>query len=255
MRRLTPETVIAPAVAAGRFRLLVALLLALGLTGACGDRGVLDPAEEAPRPVADGGGDDCDDDGGGDDDDGDDDDGDDDDGDDDDGPHFLCEADDAPSLAQSKVSFYAVRGQARSGSIWYHADPGATDSTELVRLDLGPNSLLTHPDGTPVAAGDSVLITMEVVDQDRGIVWFQPAGLRFSSSEPARMTFGYGETDDDVNGDGLVDDDDEALEAAFAIWRQQSETEPFTELPSQVNQAAERVAADIDGFTRYAVAY
>jgi hypothetical protein len=168
---------------------------------------------------------------------------------------LLCEAEDAPSLAQSKVSFYAVRGQARSASIWYLARSGAADSTDLVRLDLEANSLLSHPDGTPVAPGDSVLITMEVKDQERGIVWFLPAGLGFSPSDPARMTFAYGETDDDVNGDGQVDADDEALEAGFAIWRQEAETDPFTELPSQVNPTAERVSADIEGFTRYAVAY
>jgi hypothetical protein len=239
---------------AARVRLLLALLLSLGI-GACADGGVSDPGAGGSRPTLDQGDDDCDDDDDHDEDDDEDDDDGGDLGDDDDGPHFLCEAEEAPSLAQSKVSFYAVRGEARSGSIWYHARPGAADSTELVRLDLGPTSLLAHPGGTPVAPGDSVLITIEVKDQERGIVWFQPDGLAFSPSEPARMTFAYGEADDDVNGDGMVDDDDEALEAGFAIWRQESETEPFTPLPSQLDQPAEQVAADIEGFTRYAVAY
>ena len=72
---------------------------------------------------------------------------------------------------------------------------------------------------------------------------------------PAALTFGYGETDDDVNRDGVVDGADQALEAGFAIWRQESENQVFTRLPSQVDQPAEQVSAEIEGFTRYAVAY
>ena len=172
-----------------------------------------------------------------------------------DDPTFLCEADDAPSLAETKVMFYAVRGEARSGSLWYHPVSGQTDSVELVRLELGPNSLLTHPGGSPVVPGDSVLITIEVLEQDRGIIWFQPAGLGFSAADPAVLTFGYGQTDDDINGDGVVDATDEALEPGLALWRQETEADPFTPVPSQVDQSLERVSAGIDGFTRYAVAY
>lgn len=236
-------------------RLLAALLLALGLAGCTPGQDLTagGPGPDLPENCED---DDCDDDddGGGSGDDDCDDDADDG-GDDDDDPHFLCEADDAPSLAETKVMFYAVRGQARSGSLWYHPVSGSSDSTELVRLELGPNTLLTHPSGSPVAAGDSVLITIEVLEQDRGIVWFQPVGVGFSPGEPAVLTFGYGQTNDDVNGDGVVNQADEDLEAAFALWRQESEADPFTQVPSQVDQPAERVRAEIDGFTRYAVAY
>jgi hypothetical protein len=185
----------------------------------------------------------------------DDDDDDDDDGDDDDDCRFLRPAAGAPSLAQTTASFWAVRGETRSASIWYHAQPGASDSTEFVRFAVDSESLVEHPDGTPVAAGDSVLITLTVVDTTDLIVDFQPQGLRFAAAAPAKLTFGYAETDPDLDFDGTVDDDDAALEATLGIGRQEMSSDPFQPIPSQADTLADQVRADIDGFTRYAVMY
>lgn len=180
-----------------------------------------------------------------------------DDGDDDDDDDwtFLRPEQGAPSLAQTTTSFWAVRGQTRSGSIKYHARPGATDSTELVRFVVGSGSLFERPDGTPLGEGDSVLITLTVVDPVDLIVDFQPKGLAFAAAAPAVMTFGYAETDPDLDFDGTVDDDDAELEAALTVGRQEVPSAPFGPIPSQVNTLADKVQAQIDGFTRYAVMY
>lgn len=176
-------------------------------------------------------------------------------GDDDDDWTFLRPAQDAPSLAHTTTSFWAVRGQTRSGSIVYHARPGATDSTELVRLVVHKGSLVRRPDGTRLAKGDSVLITLTVVDTVNLIVDFQPQGLVFARAAPAVMTFGYAETDPDLDFDGTIDDDDARLEAALTIGRQELRSDPFGPLPSQVDARVDKVQAEIDGFTRYAVMY
>ncbi|MDQ3207486.1 MAG: hypothetical protein M3Q37_02670 [Gemmatimonadota bacterium] len=174
---------------------------------------------------------------------------------DDDDLKFLKPADDAPPLAATQVSFYAVRGQEREARIMYRPKPGAADSSEFVRFVVGAGSLVERPDGSPIAMGDSLQITLTVVDTVRLIVDFQPDGLRFAAGSLARLRFSYGETDDDLDDDGDADAADEAIETTFAIWRQETAGAPYSRIPSTVDTVAEQVAADIDGFTRYAVAY
>jgi hypothetical protein len=182
----------------------------------------------------------------------DDDDEDDDCGDDDD-PCFLRADADAPALAQSAVSFYAVRGRQRSAGIFYRPRPGASDSTELVRLTVPAGAALRRPNGALVAPGDSVRITLTVVDPARGVVSFQPSGLSFGAATPAALRFSFAETDDDVNGDGARDAADEALRARFAVWRQANGAAPWAPLPS--TRAGDVVTAAVPGFTNYAIAY
>jgi len=174
---------------------------------------------------------------------------------DDDDLSFLEPDDDAPPLATTRVSFYAVRGQERQALIMYRAQPGAADSSEFVRFVVPAGSLVERPDGSPIALGDSLRITLTVVDTLRLIVDFQPSGLRFATNHPARLRFSYGETDDDLDDDGEVGPDDEAIEATFAIWRQETAGEPYRKIPSTALTVAEQVVAEIGGFTRYAVAY
>ncbi|MBA2459512.1 MAG: hypothetical protein H0V43_11255, partial [Gemmatimonadales bacterium] len=77
---------------------------------------------------------------------------------------FLQPDDDAPPLATTQVSFYAVRGQERQALIMYRAQPGAADSSEFVRFVVPAGSLVERPDGSPIALGDSLRITLTVVD-------------------------------------------------------------------------------------------
>src|SRR5690242_2261384 len=81
-----------------------------------------------------------------------------------------------PPLARTSVSFYAVQGKATTAEIWYRAKPGAADSSRFLVFQVGAGSLVNRPDGTPIAAGDSVLITLTVTDQSHFLVDFQPSG-------------------------------------------------------------------------------
>jgi hypothetical protein len=170
-------------------------------------------------------------------------------------PHFLRAAADAPSIANPVIKFYAKKGRRHNIFMMYHARPGRNDSTDLIRFRVRERSLLARPDGTPIRAGDSVLITLRLVDPVRLIVDFQPAGLRFNPNDPADLRIRWHETNPDVNRDGVVNQQDATLRQRLKIWRRKSSTTPWTRLPSTVDVADEECETDLTSFTRYAVAY
>lgn len=170
-------------------------------------------------------------------------------------PRFLTVDASAPPLATESVSFWAVRGQTREGEIRYQPRPGAGTGNRLVRLKLDKRSLITRPDGTPIAPGDSLLITLTVVDAARMIVEFAPAGLVFAPNREAQLTFWYLEANHDFNGDGVIDAADASIESGFAIWGQETPADPWQPLASILDPLENEIETEIPGFTRYAVAY
>ena len=58
-----------------------------------------------------------------------------------------------------------------------------------------------------------------------------------------------------MNGDGVVDQEDEQLETQFSIWRQEAAGLPWTRIGSTVVQPVEEVETDIFSFTNYAICY
>lgn len=170
--------------------------------------------------------------------------------------HFMHASDSAPPLAQTSVTFYAVRGEDREVRLFYHARPGRNDSTEFLRFRVRSGSLVQRPDGTPIAEGDSLPITVTVTDTTRLIVQFEPSGLTFATTDPARLTLKYAEEDDDLNDDGHVDATDLALKPLLGLWRQESPSDPWILLPTSVSLViSDEVEADVPGFTNYAIAY
>jgi len=171
------------------------------------------------------------------------------------GLHFLRPAPTAPPLASRVQSFWAVRGEAREVRLMYQPRPGAPDSVEFARFRVESRSLVQDQFGQPVAPGDSILITLSISDTLRLITEFQPAGLVFSPSRPARLWLKFGEADPDLNNDGIVSAADTSLLLDLSIWRQERAGDPWALLASMVDTVEQEVEADIPGFTRYAVAY
>ena len=161
----------------------------------------------------------------------------------------------APPLADTLVSFWAKRGEDREVRLRYQPRPGSTEMEEFLRLSVPAAALEQRPDGSAFAAGDSVLITVHVIDPVRMIVEFQPSGLRFSAASPARLRLDYGEADHDIDGDGDIDDHDLTLESHLSIWRQEAPGQLWYKVASAVAQDLDEVEADILGFTGYAIAY
>jgi hypothetical protein len=168
---------------------------------------------------------------------------------------FLRADADAPPLVSVTASFWAVRGQDRELRLSYRPRSGSTDSTEFLRFRVRDGSLTNLPDGLPIALGDSVLITVTVIDLARMIVEFQPAGLLFAREEPAELELRYREADPDYDDDGDVDTDDDRIEQQLSIWRQESIGQPWVQIGGDVRVDTDEVRADLTGFTRYAIAY
>jgi hypothetical protein len=163
---------------------------------------------------------------------------------------------DSPPLFNPEASFYAVRGENRETRIFFEdeGDPGEAGK-EYLRLRVDAEALLAYPDGTPFAGDDSVLITVRVVDPARLLFEFEPAGLTFSPSRPAELKIHYDEADDDLDEDGDIDLEDDALELTLAIWRQENDGDPFVRLGSLLLDDVEEIDAELEGFSRYALAY
>ncbi len=170
-------------------------------------------------------------------------------------PLFLSLDPNAPPLAATSASFYAVKGDNRELTMWYRPRVGQTDSTRLLRFRVGNKSLCRRPDGTPIAPGDSILITLTVVDAAKQIVDYQPQGLRFCSGRPAQLNLWYLETNHDYDSDGDIDGRDAAIERRFAIYGRETVADPWVKLTTIVSSQLDEVEADIRGFTNYVVAY
>jgi hypothetical protein len=151
-------------------------------------------------------------------------------------------------------SFYAVKGEDREVRIYFQDEAGA-QGEEYLRLRIRPSTLLARPDGTPMAAGDSVLIHVSVVDPAQMLFQFEPTGLQFSPAEPAELKIHYDHADGDINDDGVSNSEDDTLERTLAIWRQENPADPFVRLPSLLTLETDEANADITGFSRYALAY
>jgi hypothetical protein len=89
-----------------------------------------------------------------------------------------------------------------------------------------------------------------VVDNGYFNFEFQPAGLQFA--EPAELRVNYQFAHPDLNGDGEVNDDDEDFE--FGWWRQEMPGQKWEPVGSVRVRNLTEVRAEIDGFTRYALA-
>ena len=159
---------------------------------------------------------------------------------------FLRPAPDAPHLETYDTSFVAVAGEDHEIRIDY------VNGEECLRFRLDDDSLLRRPDGTRFQDGDTVTIRIRLVDAGYFNFEFQPAGLRFDHDHPAELRVDYGRAHPDYNGDGEVDGDDDDFE--FGWWRQEQPSQPWRRVGSVRVHDLKEVRAEIDGFTRYALA-
>jgi hypothetical protein len=162
--------------------------------------------------------------------------------------------DDAPPLYNPEASFYAVKGQNAEARIYFQNDQGGPGE-EYLRLRVDGPSLQARPDGTPIAEGDSVQITIRVVDPAQMLFEMEPSGLTFSAAEPAELKIRYEEAHGDLNDDGEVDEVDDDIESLLAIWRQETPSDPFVRVGTAVVKDLKEAVAELTGFSRYALAY
>lgn len=157
---------------------------------------------------------------------------------------FLRAAPDAPRLTTYDTSFVAVAGRDSEIRLRY------ASGEEGLRFELDKDALTRRPNGTRMRDGDTITIRIRVVDSGYFNFEFQPAGLRFA--EPAELRVSYRFAHPDFNGDGDVDEDDADFE--FGWWRQEMPGQDWERVGSVRIHDLDEVRADIDGFTRYALA-
>jgi hypothetical protein len=159
--------------------------------------------------------------------------------------HFLMPASNAPALATDTVKFYAVVGQERSASLWYHAASGQTDSTRWINFDVPAGALVTDQHGDTLAAGDSLQITMYLADSANMVVGFQPSGLVFNSSNKPTLVMSY----------HWASPLSPLIQLLLGIWYQDTPGGLWFPTSSTVQIPAQTVTARCPGFSVYATSY
>ena len=155
---------------------------------------------------------------------------------------FVTMAPNAPPLETQDTSFWAVRGQDREIQIRYESP--TYGYAKCMRFVVPADAL---PAG--VAPGDSVQISVHVVDPKYFEFQFEPSGLRFDPEHPAHLEIRYTVADPDLNHDGVVDARDTDLASRLAIWRQERRGEPWYRLETALEGDALEARADVQGFT------
>jgi hypothetical protein len=168
---------------------------------------------------------------------------------------FIRVAPTAPPLANAVDSFWAKKGENRQIQIYFRPAPGMVDSSMFLEFKVDAQALYKRPDGTLIADGDSVLIHVTVSDPVHLIVTFQPSGLQFSMSKPARLKYEFLEADGDLNSDGVINATDTTLKAQLQLYRQETTGGLWSPVNALVDTSINECDADIYGFTNYALAY
>jgi len=160
----------------------------------------------------------------------------------------------APLQAYS-ATLWAVKGTLRTLEIGYAPRIPDEAGKDFFRLDVPTNALFMGPNGGLLQPGDSVLITV-TIDPVLLLVRLDPSGLQFSPDDPVRLRIDYGEADDDLNGDGLVDgQDDQLKDLRLALWRQAQTGEVWERLGSEHFKDLEEFDAELLRFSNYAIGW
>lgn len=153
------------------------------------------------------------------------------------------------SLDQYTVSFWAVRGEARSIRINYTS---SIDNDVHPFLSLTTTDPVFAPGIGDIAVGDSVLITV-TVDTSKIGVSLEPTGLQFGAA--AQLKLWYGGANGDMNGDGVVDSSDADIEAKLlGLWYREESSDPWTQIPASQSLDEKSFTYGLPHFCEYAVA-
>jgi len=161
-------------------------------------------------------------------------------------------APDAPPLDATEVKFWMVRGQQREIEISYTGDDGYNG--KCIRLVFPAEAPLRDAAGRAIAPGDSIEVTLRVLDPDLFLFEIEPAGVILNPAHPARMEIRYRWMALDLNGDGRVDTVDDGIASGFRLWAQDLGNQRWSTVPSERFANIQEVHATISVFTRYALA-
>lgn len=172
---------------------------------------------------------------------------------------YLTLAPTAPALCANSVTFEATKGVGVEAALQFPEAGEPADCSggteDFVRFKLNDQSLLRLPNGTLLQDGDKVTITMTWVGNDTVMVQLEPTGLVFDPAHPAELRIEYEEASDDLDHDGSVTAADTTIEHEIGLWRQEIPGDPFTRIGSIKSEEFNEFEAELNGFSRYAIAY
>ena len=169
--------------------------------------------------------------------------------------NFVLQDSTYKPLLSAQGSFYAKVGEHREVRLVYQGSTPADSGAEFLRFEVPTDGLYRKPDGTSFGPTDSILITVTVVDPKRFQFDFQPSGLQFNPSQPARLKVEYHYAQPDFNGDGTIDSRDAEIEAMLALWLREPPDTLWNNTAAVKSLELEEFDADIFSFSQYAVAW
>ncbi len=157
------------------------------------------------------------------------------------------------ALMPADTGFWAVKGQSYDVVLRFRSATG-TPGDQVLEFQLAGSSLLTRPDGTPIANGDSVFIEIKPDTTGKMAFTFYPSGLAFDSTAPALLTMWCNHAAADLNGDGVVNSLDEQLWYEMAIWKRENPTDPWGKQSTTRSSDGYQLQTPVTGFTGFSVA-
>ncbi len=168
--------------------------------------------------------------------------------------HILAMADNSPRLETYNTTFRACKSKSQKLQIGYLPKPDVVTGLFL-ELEVPKYSLYKWPSGRRFASWECVYITA-TIDPGNMVVKFEPEGLKFRSSNPAKLRMWYTFADLDLNGDGVVDgEDEEIIGEDLALWRLPDDGGAWEKIGSVHYESAMQFKANLTQFSHYAVAH
>ena len=160
----------------------------------------------------------------------------------------------APPLETYQVSFWAHVGKASTVAVNYAPTTGQSVGEAFLRFDVPRTGLLAGAGGARLRMNDSVRITLTIDPVDFAIQ-FQPSGVLFSPSSPAKLTLWYDNADLDFNGNGVVDGWDRHQLQQVGVWYRTDRTNAWSRSPSRNDATQLIVVGSVFHFSEYAVSW
>jgi hypothetical protein len=161
----------------------------------------------------------------------------------------------APPLLAARDSFWAKVGDGREVRLFYQGALPTDSGDEFLRFEVPGDGLYRKPDGSAFRAGDSILITVTVVDPARFTFEFAPANLQFNPQNPARLRVRYAHGDKDFDDDGDRDGVDDAIETELDLWYRRAAGALWFRVGAVKFEEADEIDGLIRTFSQYAVAW
>jgi len=167
---------------------------------------------------------------------------------------ILRQAPGAPVLETYQVSFWVRKKKATMVTVNYQPGPGEAVGQPFLWFSVPKDGLKKGAAGADLAGKDSVYITL-TIDPVNFLVDFQPHGVLFNKKHPAVLIFWYQNANQDLNGDGVVDDADRELDEQLTIVYRPNTHANWHNKKSTKGWTYPYIFTPIRHFSQYAVAW